>query len=121
MIGAVMSLAGPGEVLVTSTTKELVTGSEFGFEDLSAHELKVPGTWQVFAVTSDDHEPVAASCRGGGATPGRDPAVGRLERCPSKGTPDRGTLVAVAAIALVLLIGDGLRNPLGTDLPRSRS
>jgi class 3 adenylate cyclase/outer membrane protein assembly factor BamB len=54
VIGArVMSLAGAGEVLVTSTTKELVTGSDFGFEDLSAHELKgVPGTWQVFAVTS---------------------------------------------------------------------
>jgi hypothetical protein len=50
-----MSLAGPGEILVTSTTKELVTGSDVGFEDFSAHELKgVPGTWQVFAVTSVD-------------------------------------------------------------------
>jgi class 3 adenylate cyclase/outer membrane protein assembly factor BamB len=56
VIGArVMSLAGPGEILVTSTTKELVTGSDFGFEDFSAHELKgVPGTWQVFAITSVD-------------------------------------------------------------------
>jgi class 3 adenylate cyclase/streptogramin lyase len=54
VIGArVMSLAGPGEVLVTSTTKELATGSDLGFEDFSAHELKgVPGTWQVFAVTT---------------------------------------------------------------------
>ena len=61
VIGArVMSLAGEGELLVTSTTKELVTGSGFGFEDLSAHELKgVPGTWQVFAVTSVDDEPRA--------------------------------------------------------------
>ena len=61
VIGArVMSLAGEGELLVTSTTKELVTGSGFGFEDLSAHELKgVPGSWQVFAVTSLDDEPRA--------------------------------------------------------------
>jgi class 3 adenylate cyclase/streptogramin lyase len=59
VIGArVMSLANAGEILVTSTTKELVTGSGFGFEDFSAHELKgVPGTWQVFAVTGvDDRE-----------------------------------------------------------------
>src|SRR6266508_3729506 len=58
VIGArVMSLATAGEILVTSTTKELVTGSGFLFEDLSAHELKgVPGTWQVFAVTSVDGE-----------------------------------------------------------------
>lgn len=56
VIGArVMSLGGPGEILVTSTTKELVTGSGFGFEDFSAHELKgVPGTWQVYAVTSEE-------------------------------------------------------------------
>jgi class 3 adenylate cyclase len=41
----VMSLAEAGEILVTSTTKELVTGSGFRFEDFSAHELKgVPGT-----------------------------------------------------------------------------
>jgi hypothetical protein len=48
---------------VTSTTKELVTGSGFAFEDFSAHELKgVPGTWQVFAVTRvDDREREAAA------------------------------------------------------------
>jgi class 3 adenylate cyclase/streptogramin lyase len=56
VIGArVMSLGSAGEILVTSTTKDLVMGSGFGFEDLSAHELKgVPGTWQVFAVTAVD-------------------------------------------------------------------
>ena len=58
VIGArVMSLADAGDILVTSTTKELVTGSGFGFEDFSAHELKgVPGTWQVFAVTAVNGE-----------------------------------------------------------------
>jgi class 3 adenylate cyclase len=58
VIGArVMSLADAGDILVTSTTKELVTGSGFGFDDFSAHELKgVPGTWQVFAVTGVNDE-----------------------------------------------------------------
>jgi class 3 adenylate cyclase len=60
-IGArVMSLAGPAEILVTSTVKELVVGSQVGFEDFSVHELKgVPGTWQLFAVTEVDGSPVS--------------------------------------------------------------
>jgi hypothetical protein len=59
-IGArVMSLAGPAEILVTSTVKELVVGSGVGFEDFSIHELKgVPGTWQLFAVAEVDGQPV---------------------------------------------------------------
>jgi class 3 adenylate cyclase len=53
-IGArVSALAGPGEVLVSSTVKDLVTGSGIEFEDRGAHELKgVPGEWRLFAVTS---------------------------------------------------------------------
>lgn len=56
VIGArVMSLANSGEILVTSTTKELVAGSGFAFEGRSAHELKgVPGAWQIFAVMAVD-------------------------------------------------------------------
>jgi len=75
VIGArVMSLGGPGEVLVTSTTKQLVTGSGLDFEDLSAHELKgVPGTWQVFAVTTIDG-------RGLGDPLTADEAVERFEQ-----------------------------------------
>jgi class 3 adenylate cyclase len=52
-IGArVGSLAGPGEVLVTSTVRDLVTGSGVEFDDRGRHELKgVPGDWQLLAVT----------------------------------------------------------------------
>ena len=52
-IGArVASLAGPGEVLVSSTVKDLVAGSDLEFEDRGAHTLKgVPGEWRVYAVT----------------------------------------------------------------------
>jgi class 3 adenylate cyclase len=51
-IGArVAALAGPGEVLVSSTVKDLVVGSGFLFKERGRHELKgVPGEWQVFAV-----------------------------------------------------------------------
>jgi pimeloyl-ACP methyl ester carboxylesterase len=51
-IGArVSSLAGPGEVLVSRTVKDLVAGSGLEFSDRGEHELKgVPGTWQLFSV-----------------------------------------------------------------------
>jgi class 3 adenylate cyclase len=47
----VASLAGAGEVLASSTVKDLVAGSGLRFEDRGDHELKgVPGTWRLFAV-----------------------------------------------------------------------
>jgi pimeloyl-ACP methyl ester carboxylesterase len=51
-IGArVMSLAGPDEVLVSSTVRDLVAGSGLSFTDRGTHELKgVPGTWRILRV-----------------------------------------------------------------------
>jgi class 3 adenylate cyclase len=51
-VGArVASLAGPAEVLASSTVKDLVAGSGIEFEDRGEHELKgIPGAWRVFAV-----------------------------------------------------------------------
>jgi class 3 adenylate cyclase len=51
-VGArVGALAAPGEVLVTSTVRDLVVGSGLEFTDRGRHELKgVPGEWQVLAV-----------------------------------------------------------------------
>jgi class 3 adenylate cyclase/pimeloyl-ACP methyl ester carboxylesterase len=53
-IGArVSALAGPNEVLVSSTLRDLVIGSGLVFEERGAHELKgVPGEWHLFAVAS---------------------------------------------------------------------
>ena len=53
-IGArVSALAGPNDVLVSSTLRDLVIGSGLEFEDRGAHTLKgVPGEWQLFAVAS---------------------------------------------------------------------
>jgi class 3 adenylate cyclase len=51
-IGArVSALAGPGEVLVTRTVRDLVAGSGIAFEDRGEHELKgVPDRWALYAV-----------------------------------------------------------------------
>jgi class 3 adenylate cyclase len=51
-IGArVSALAGPNDVLVSSTLRDLVIGSGLEFEDRGAHSLKgVPGEWRLFAV-----------------------------------------------------------------------
>jgi class 3 adenylate cyclase/pimeloyl-ACP methyl ester carboxylesterase len=47
----VCDLAGPGEVLVSGTVKDLVVGSDIEFEGRGEHELKgVPGTWRLYAV-----------------------------------------------------------------------
>ena len=51
-IGArVTSLAGPSEILVSQTVRDLVAGSGLAFTDRGEHELKgVPGSWRVYAV-----------------------------------------------------------------------
>ena len=53
-IGArVSALAGPNDVLVSSTLRDLVIGSGLEFEDRGAHQLKgVPGEWHLFSVAS---------------------------------------------------------------------
>jgi class 3 adenylate cyclase len=53
-IGArVSALAAPGEVLVTRTVVDLVTGSGVEFADRGEHELKgVPGTWHLYSVVA---------------------------------------------------------------------
>jgi class 3 adenylate cyclase/alpha-beta hydrolase superfamily lysophospholipase len=53
-IGArVAAQAAPGEVLVSSTVKDLVAGSGLEFEERGAAELKgVPGEWRLYAVRS---------------------------------------------------------------------
>jgi pimeloyl-ACP methyl ester carboxylesterase len=49
----VAAKAGPGEVLASSTVRDLVAGSGLEFEDRGSHELKgVPGEWHLYAVSS---------------------------------------------------------------------
>jgi class 3 adenylate cyclase len=49
----VMDAAGPGEVVVSSTVKDLVAGSGLRFADRGTHDLRgVPGEWRLFTVGS---------------------------------------------------------------------
>ena len=53
-IGArICALAAPGEVLVSSTVKDLVAGSGLGFEQRGNRRLKgIPEPWQLFALVA---------------------------------------------------------------------
>jgi class 3 adenylate cyclase len=47
----VVAMAGPGEILVTSTVKDLVAGSGISFRDRGSATLKgIPGEQRIFAV-----------------------------------------------------------------------
>jgi len=49
----ISALAAPGEVLVSSTVKDLVAGSGMTFHEHGLHELKgIPGEWRLYAVAS---------------------------------------------------------------------
>ncbi|OFW79352.1 MAG: hypothetical protein A2Z48_13085 [Actinobacteria bacterium RBG_19FT_COMBO_70_19] len=54
VVGArVASLAGPGDVLVSQTVKDLTAGSGLTFEDAGEHELKgIPDRWRLYRVVS---------------------------------------------------------------------
>jgi class 3 adenylate cyclase/pimeloyl-ACP methyl ester carboxylesterase len=62
-IGArVAAQAGAGEVLVSSTVRDLVVGSGIEFADRGSHELKgVPGEWRLLAVANHRPAPVQAA------------------------------------------------------------
>lgn len=57
LIGArIGALAGPSEVLVSRTIKDLTAGSDLLFEDRGEYSLKgVEGAWRVFAVAGLRH------------------------------------------------------------------
>ena len=49
----VLGHAGPGEVLVSQTVKDLVAGSGIEFQDRGTHQLKgVPGDWRLYSVAA---------------------------------------------------------------------
>ena len=59
--------AQAGEVLVSSTVKELVVGSGIAFDDRGSEALKgVPGEWHLFAVRGAAERPVVQAVDGQG-------------------------------------------------------
>ena len=50
----VSAKAGAGEVLVSSTVRDLVVGSDLCFSEAGEHELKgIPGSWRLFRLETD--------------------------------------------------------------------
>jgi Adenylate and Guanylate cyclase catalytic domain/NHL repeat len=102
-IGArVCAQAGPGQVLVSGTVRDVVRGSDYGFVDLGAHPLKgVPGEMQLFSVTWTDARQI-------------HPGAGSRRRYLIVGTSILA-IVVVAAAAILLTRGG---TPLPTATPR---
>ncbi len=83
----VMSAAGPDEVLVSGTLREVVVGSGLEFEDRGLHQLKgVPGEWRLWALVRDGaaaHEADEAAVASGVRVP-EPPGAGATMSLPDK-------------------------------------
>ena len=95
----VLAAADPGEVLVTATLRELVSGSGLEFTDRGQHTLKgVPGTWHLYGLEAVDGHPLEPATDAPTAAERRAaiaaPTLLRRSRVPA----------AIAATALVLLL-----------------
>ena len=114
-IGArAMALAGPAEVMVTSTVKELVAGSGARFDDAGEHELKgVEGRWRMHRLRSIDIElppPLA-----------REVAAERLAGLAPGTRRRRSVLVAAAAVLLAAAaVAGGIFATRGSSTPTGK-
>jgi class 3 adenylate cyclase/pimeloyl-ACP methyl ester carboxylesterase len=80
----ISALAAPSEILVSSTVRDLVVGSDLRFVDAGTHELKgVPGDWRVFRVVE------AAASDGAPLVDSRQEAIGsdRIARSAARRAP----------------------------------
>ena len=60
----VMAKARPGEILASSTVRDLVVGSGLEFEDRGRHLLRgIPGEWSLYGVVEDIERPRVAADR----------------------------------------------------------
>jgi YVTN family beta-propeller protein len=97
----VMSVAAPGEVLVSSTVRDLATGSGLTFDDKGVRTLKgVPGEWHVYAVRSTEPE-TAETGTAATAHERRASAVRRAGARPIWQRRPRLVAAAVVGVALV--------------------
>jgi class 3 adenylate cyclase len=95
----ISALAGPGEVLVSRTLKEVVPGSRFTFDDRGSRHLKgLAGEHEVFAVSAVDEAPTGSPL---------DEEEARRRRAlvePPHRRPRRRWGIAAAALAAVVTL-----------------
>ena len=99
-IGArVSAKAGAGEILVSSTVRDLVVGSSLRFADAGEHELKgVPGTWRLFGLETQG-QPRPALAPASDHMKLRDRAAVNLARRDATRRPHRGATDPAAPLS----------------------
>jgi class 3 adenylate cyclase/streptogramin lyase len=91
----VMAVAGPGEVLVSSTVRDLVTGANLQFEDRGFYTLKgLEGDWRLFSLTA---------VNGDRSRPPLDPEEAARRRAAVQPAPVLRRRLSLVAGALVLV------------------
>jgi YVTN family beta-propeller protein len=113
----VMAAAAPGEILVSSTVRDLVAGSQLDFEDAGSHELKgVPGEWHLYRLLRQPVDEASA------ATPGAD----STEDGVSSGRRLWPIAAFIGVLALLLVVaglavanGFGVAKPPPVGVPNS--
>ncbi len=94
----ILGHAGPGQILLSGTTRELTAGSGVTLEDRGRRRLKgVPGTWRVFEVTSVDGRHRSLPLL-------PENAAERRRRAAEPPPRRRGAAIAVMAVGLVLAV-----------------
>jgi class 3 adenylate cyclase/streptogramin lyase len=107
----VMALAGPAEVLTTSTVRDLVAGSAASFEDRGTHELKgVEGSWHVYGLRSVETSlPAPLSPEESASRLALIPSSTHSRRRLALVAAGTACLIAVAAVAAFLAFGRGAK------------
>jgi streptogramin lyase len=107
----VMSVGGPGEVLVSSSLHDVVAGSTLAFDDHGVHHLKgIGGEWRLFAVTEVDGVELAGPLDAAEAAKirfGIEPGAPKRNRRTSLVVGATLAAVVVAGVVLVALTRDG--------------
>jgi class 3 adenylate cyclase len=111
----VMSVAGPGEVLIPASVRDIVSGAGISLQEHGTHRLKgLEEEIRLFVVTAVDGEPVATPLA---------PEDGAARRAEVASAPSRtgrwvalgAAVVVIAAAAIVLLQGDESEPPPRAD------
>ncbi len=105
----IMAEAAPGELLVSSTMHDLVTGARLNFEDRGARALKgVPGEWHLYAVSAAAST-VPGTTEDAGERRANDRAAAVRRKRSRHIWERRPRIVAAGLVALAIaLVGSGV-------------
>lgn len=103
-----LAQAGPGQILTTSTVREVTAGADVTFEDRGVHQFKgVAGEWHLYGVHAQHRE--APATRAAGASGGEPRA--RVEMLPIVAVGAILLAAAAAGAAVLALANQGAAGP----------